>query len=44
MEALSLTRNFNIKYKNNKITLLLYYKDLEKHFIFYIVTLLEKIL
>lgn len=44
MEALALTRSFNIKYNHNKITIQLFYKNLEKHFIFYIVTLLEKVL
>lgn len=44
MEAISLTKNFNIKYKNEKITIILYTKDLAKHYIFYIVSLLEKIL
>ena len=44
MESLALTRNFNIKYKNNKIIITLYYNNLEKHFIFYIVNLLEKVL
>ena len=44
MEAMSLTKYFNISYKNNKIKITLYIKDLEKHFIFYLVTLLEHIL
>lgn len=44
MEAISLTKNFNIKYKNEKITIILYTRDLPKHYIFYIVSLLEKIL
>lgn len=44
IEALTLSREFNIKYLNGKITILLYTKNLPKHFIFYIVSLLEKIL
>ena len=44
IEAMNLSRSFNIKYVNKKISILLYTKDLSKHFIFYIVTLLEKIL
>ena len=44
IEALSLTRNFNIKYVHNQIVLTLYYKNLEKHFIFYLVPLLAKVL
>ena len=43
IEAMNLS-SFNIKYVNKKISILLYTKDLPKHFIFYIVTLLEKIL
>ena len=44
IEAMSLTKYFNIKYVNKKITITLYIKQLEKHFIYYIVTLLEHIL
>ena len=44
MEAMNLTTHFNIKYVHKEIILTLYTKPLEKHFIFYIVTLLEKIL
>ena len=44
IEAMNLSRSFNIKYINKRISILLYTKDLPKHFIFYIVTLLEKIL
>jgi transcription-repair coupling factor (superfamily II helicase) len=44
MEAMNLTKHFGISYKSNEITITLYTKPLEKHFIFYIVTLLEKIL
>ena len=44
MEAMSLTKYFNISYKNNKIKITLYIKQLEKHFIFYLVTLLEHVL
>lgn len=44
MEAMSLTKYFNISYKNNKIKITLYIKSLEKHFIFYLVTLLEHVL
>lgn len=44
IEAMNLSRSFNIKYINKRISIILYTKDLPKHFIFYIVTLLEKIL
>ena len=44
MEAISLSHNFNIRYKNEKITIILLLKGLPKHYIFYIVSLLEKIL
>ena len=44
LEALSLTRNFNIKYQNKRIIIQLFIKNLDKHFIFYIVDLLEKVL
>lgn len=44
MEALALSRNFNISYQMGKITIQLKYQGLDKHFIIYIVTLLEKVL
>ena len=44
IEAMNLTTHFNIKYVNKEIVITLYTNSLEKHFIFYIVTLLEKIL
>lgn len=44
IEAMALTTAFNIKYINKKIIITLYTKNLDKHFIFYLVTLLEKIL
>ena len=44
MESMNLTTHFNIKYVHKEIVVTLYTKPLEKHFIFYIVTLLEKIL
>ena len=44
IEAMSLTKYFNISYKNNKIKITLYIKQLDKHFIFYLVTLLEHVL
>ncbi len=44
IEAMSLTKHFNISYKNNKIKISLYIKQLDKHFIFYLVTLLEHVL
>ena len=44
IEAMSLTKYFNIKYVNKKIVITLYINNLDKHFIFYLVTLLEKIL
>ncbi|MEG1288394.1 MAG: transcription-repair coupling factor [Bacilli bacterium] len=43
-EAFSISKYFNIKYRNNKIIITLYYKELDKHFIFYIVKLLDSIL
>ena len=44
IEAMALTKYFNIKYFNKQIIITLYINNLEKHFIFYLVTLLEKIL
>ena len=44
IEAMNLTTHFNIKYVNKEIIITLYTNSLEKHFIFYIVKLLEKIL
>ena len=44
IEAMSLTKYFNIKYNNKKITITLYIKQLDRHFIYYIVTLFEHIL
>ena len=44
IEAMSLTKYFNIKYVNRRIVITLYINNLDKHFIFYLVTLLEKIL
>ena len=44
IEAMNLTTHFNIKYVNKEIVITLYTNSLEKHFIFYLVTLLEKIL
>ena len=44
IEAMSLTKYFNIKYENKCIVITLYINNLDKHFIFYLVTLLEKIL
>ena len=44
IEAMSLTKYFNIKYINKKIIITLYINKLDKHFIFYLVALLEKIL
>ena len=44
IEAMSLTKYFNIKYVNKRIVITLYVNNLDKHFIFYLVTLLEKIL
>lgn len=43
MESMALTRSFNIKYANKRIVITLYTKNLDKHFIFYLVTLFEKI-
>ena len=42
-EAISLTRNFNIALKHDCIIITLYYKNLEDHFIKYIVKLLNSI-
>lgn len=44
IEAMSLSRNFTIKYINKRINIILYKNNLDKHYIFYIVTLLQKIL
>ena len=44
IEAMSLTKYFNIKYNNKKIKITLYIKQLDRHFIYYIVTLFEHIL
>ena len=44
IEAMNLTTHFNIKYINKEIVIILYINSLERHFIFYLVTLLEKIL
>lgn len=43
-DAMNLSKSFNIKYQNKKIIITLYIKNLEKHFIFYLVSLLEKTL
>ncbi len=43
-EAMSLTKYFNISYINKCIVITLYINNLDKHFIFYLVTLLEKVL
>ena len=44
IEAMSLTKYFNIKYFNKQIIITLYINNLDKHFIFYLVALFEKIL
>jgi len=44
LEAFSLSKNFNLKSSNNKIIITLYTNNLEKHFIFYLVKLLDSIL
>ena len=44
IEAMALSKYFNIKYVNKKIIITLYINNLDKHFVFYLVTLLEKIL
>lgn len=41
MEVLKLSTKFNITYKNEMITFKLYYKLLDKHYIYYFVKLLE---
>ena len=43
LEAFSLSKYFNIKYKNRKIVVTLLIKNLEKHFIYYLVKLLDSI-
>ena len=42
-EVLSISNKFNIKYSNKKITITLYYKNLEEHYIYYLVKLLNVI-
>ena len=42
-EATSITRNFNLSYKHDCIVITLYYKNLEEHFIKYIVRFLNSI-
>ena len=44
LEALSLSRNFNIKYVKKRIIIQLLYKTLDKHFVFYLVSLFDKVL
>ena len=44
LEAMNLTKHFNISYQNGEIIITLYINKLERHFIYYVVELLEKIL
>ena len=39
-ETMSISNKFNIKYMNKNIIITLYYKGLEKHYIYYLVKLL----
>ena len=39
-ETMSITNKFNIKYAQNKISITLFYKGLDKHYIYYLVKLL----
>ena len=41
IETLKLSNKFNISYTNNMINVKLYYKTLEKHYIYYLVDLIE---
>ena len=41
IETLKLSNKFNISYMNNMINVKLYYKTLEKHYIYYLVDLME---
>ncbi len=41
IETLKLSNKFNISYTNNMINVKLYYKTLEKHYIYYLVDLME---
>ncbi len=43
MNAFQINSKFNIKYVNGQIIIVLYFKNLEEHFIKYLVTLLETI-
>ncbi len=42
-EVMSISNKFNIKYSNKRISITLFYKGLEKHYIYYLVKLLEAI-
>ena len=41
MSAFQISRSFNLKYENKRIIITLYYKNLEKHFVYYLVKLLN---
>ena len=41
IDILKLSTKFNIYFKNNRLNIKLYYKDLDKHYIYYLVNLLE---
>ena len=41
--AVSVSNKFNIGYHNKSITITFYYKGLEKHYIYYLVKLIEAI-
>ena len=43
LKAYNLSTSFNLKYRNNRILITLYYNNLEKHFIYYLVELLDSI-
>ena len=42
-EVMNISNKFNIKYQNKMITITLFYKSLEKHYIYYLVRLMEAI-
>lgn len=44
LEAYNINQNFKLKYENKKIYISLFLKNLEVHFVYYIVPLLDKVL
>ena len=43
LDAISITRNFSFKYKNNELIISLEIRNLEKHYIYYLTSLLSSI-